>query len=563
MFLLVNGMAEQADDDNVLYHPDNVSTPVLFSFRPKSFFGKKKALVRIEDSDWCDRFSLDVAGSSGTVTCRSPDMTYELGVDVQLSHQGLTKQVIFTPYLIVSNLAPFDVQVREHGATDWLTVPSTQSVPFWARTGHKLVILRIADTGQETLPLSYENPASTLLELDNEHGGILVDFQVSESSLIMVCHKYEEGRAPLLLVNHSAARICTRESNALSCQLEAEHACYYTWRKPNSSRTLSWVCGKKEVCKDVFKNGTGSFDEKDPASVRWISFLHGRQRVLLFTNDTQLVEQLLNGTSLQPIDQRVTVSLHGLAVSLVDNVHRREILYAGITSSGVVWETARMNKAALFFRPMSIRDNALLEEAYQQYCLQLEASRLGAVSAARVLDGGRLLVDFNEWKTGKPKERHLRRSYQSGLRCVFESSKWRQQFHVRLNRLQVDNQLDDCVFPIVFAPVPPPRSVASESIPHPFLEMSVVELVDHKNPVRQFHYFKLLVQECHFQVDMSLVNAMAALFMVDGSEFKSENELSKSVQQDIQYAQQGALFFPSFLSFHFFLSLNSWLVKTS
>jgi hypothetical protein len=32
-----------------------------------------------------------------------------------------------------------------------------------------------------------------------------------------------------------------------------------------------------------------------------------------------------------------------------------------------------------------------------------------------------------------------------------------------VNRLQIDDQMYDCVFPVVLAPVPPPKSVAADS----------------------------------------------------------------------------------------------------
>jgi len=37
------------------------------------------------------------------------------------------------------------------------------------------------------------------------------------------------------------------------------------------------------------------------------------------------------------------------------------------------------------------------------------------------------------------------------------------QLHAKVNRLQVDDQMYDCVFPVVLAPVPPPKSVAADS----------------------------------------------------------------------------------------------------
>jgi len=536
--------------------------PVLFSFRPKSFFGKKAAMIRVEDSNWSDRFSLDAAGSSGLVTCKADGdggvMSYQLGVTVQLSHQGLTKQVIFTPYYILSNLAPYDIEVcevKEVGPKsptiqhDWIQVISGQSVPFWPHRSpqsNKWIIFRVGGTTEETLALSLDDPKPTVLRLNNGYGGIFIDFQVSESSVVIVCHPYEEGRAPILLVNHTANPVFISESgdgsSGLVVELPHQHACYYTWRNPNGSRSLTWGSGggRKEVGgRDVLRSGSGSFDSIHGLPTQWVSFLHGRQRILLFTADESLaVHQRSIANASEPIEQSVTVSLHGLGVSLVDNIRRREILYAGITSSGVIWETAKMGKSRAIFRAMSIRHNSLLEEAYQQYCRNLSTD--ANTSSRRELDGGKLLVDFRELKVYKPKERYLRRSYRSGVELVYENYCNRRLIHARLNKLQIDNQLEDCVFPIVFAPVPPPRSMATESIPHPFVEISIVELLGARQQadVPQYEYFKLLVQECHIRVDMSLVNAVGTLF-VNENDVKSEQERQRSFDLDMDSAKQG------------------------
>ena len=61
---------------SLIYHPESFSEPVLFSFKPSSFFSKKKASVRVEESDWSDKFSLDTVGSGGTVTCASHTADY-------------------------------------------------------------------------------------------------------------------------------------------------------------------------------------------------------------------------------------------------------------------------------------------------------------------------------------------------------------------------------------------------------------------------------------------------------------------------------------------------------
>lgn len=70
----------QSSEDhlNVLYHPETFKGPILFSFRSKVFFGKKKAAIRIEDGDWSDKFSIDVAGSKGVVSCKYNGKVYQV-----------------------------------------------------------------------------------------------------------------------------------------------------------------------------------------------------------------------------------------------------------------------------------------------------------------------------------------------------------------------------------------------------------------------------------------------------------------------------------------------------
>lgn len=54
----------------------------------------------------------------------------------------------------------------------------------------------------------------------------------------------------------------------------------------------------------------------------------------------------------------------------------------------------------------------------------------------------------------------IRRTYNSGLWLQIKSSEHYKQIHAKIHRLQIDNQIYDCVFPIIFFPVPPPKSVA-------------------------------------------------------------------------------------------------------
>lgn len=62
----------------MLYHPPELGGPILFSYREKVFFGKKRAAVRVENGDWSEKFALDAAGSTGLVECYANGTKYEV-----------------------------------------------------------------------------------------------------------------------------------------------------------------------------------------------------------------------------------------------------------------------------------------------------------------------------------------------------------------------------------------------------------------------------------------------------------------------------------------------------
>ncbi|XP_037042887.1 vacuolar protein sorting-associated protein 13-like, partial [Bradysia coprophila] len=119
----LSGSPAKASDENVnvLYHPPEWEGPILFSFREKVFFGKKRASVRVESGEWSDRFALDAAGSTGVVECKSNEMIYEIAVHNTLTHNSLTKQIMFIPMYVMMNKAPFTIEVQEDRRT-WRSV---------------------------------------------------------------------------------------------------------------------------------------------------------------------------------------------------------------------------------------------------------------------------------------------------------------------------------------------------------------------------------------------------------------------------------------------------------
>lgn len=68
---------------NVLYHPSDHEGPILFSYREKVFFGKKRAAIGVENGEWSEKFALDAAGSTGLVECKAGGVKYEVRIIYQ------------------------------------------------------------------------------------------------------------------------------------------------------------------------------------------------------------------------------------------------------------------------------------------------------------------------------------------------------------------------------------------------------------------------------------------------------------------------------------------------
>lgn len=112
----------------------------------------------------------------------------------------------------------------------------------------------------------------------------------------------------------------------------------------------------------------------------------------------------------------------------------------------------------------------------------------------------------------RPHKRRLKRTSQPGLWAQWGGSEHLSSMRVRLHRLQIDQQLLTPTFPVVLAPVPPPRSVALSYGIKPFAELCVVERIMKHTSVKQYKYFKILVQEFHVKIDMGLINALIGMF---------------------------------------------------
>ncbi|CAG2221758.1 VPS13A_C [Mytilus edulis] len=375
-------------EDFTTHCHDNLDI-VMFSFKQKTLFStKKKASLKIATSEWSDKFSLDTVGSSGDVQCKSTKkQTFSVGVKITLSSSGLTKICTFTPFYMLLNTSEYSLMCQETGqeGDDWIQVASKECKPFWPVQSGKDLTMKAKFSGSavETSQFLFSKPHTTLMKLLDQHGGLNVDCQVTESATVVTLSEYSEGMATVLLVNHTEKAMIHFHQSGLKTEhvLNAQQYMLYTWEMATGKREVIWSCGeKKDTKNDLQQDGIGEFFAHSDSKIYWVSFLNGMQRVLLFTEDLALatIAQEVNmytqaGGRIRRIEQEINICIQGLGLSLVNDYKQKEVAYLGITSSGIIWEEKRKR-----FRALTVKAGETLEKGYQKYANELEAGHTPA-----------------------------------------------------------------------------------------------------------------------------------------------------------------------------------------
>lgn len=183
---------------------------------------------------------------------------------------------------------------------------------------------------------------------------------------------------------------------------------------------------------------------------------------------------------------------------------------------------------------MKIEMNNLVEERYQEYLRQLAVGETERVKFL-INFNGMVELDFQNMVMQKhTSQRRIRRLFYPGFWMDMKTSPYQLQLHAKINRIQIDNQLPDSIFPIILAPIPPPKSVAATTELKPFIEMSVVQRIIPHSTVTQYKYLRVLMQEFHVKVDLDFITAIMELMDSE----TSETEAKKRFEDDLDVQKQ-------------------------
>ncbi|XP_060618149.2 intermembrane lipid transfer protein VPS13A isoform X1 [Anolis sagrei] len=516
-------------------HPPEYKMPLLFSFQPKYFYNENKVQLMVTDSDLSDHFSLDTVGSHGFVKCKGAKKVYQVGVTINNSSFNLTRIVTFTPFFMITNRSALTLEIAEEGNETWVPIHLQQCIPFWPEKNERKFRVKVENSDLPPKIIQYDKQEnSLLLHLNNTLGGIIVDITPAEHSTTITFSDYHDGAAPFLIINHTKEEMIEYGQSShfvMEDVLEPNKGMLYTWADPVGSRKLKWKCGKN----------SGEITQKDDLmtpiqvgnkQIYLVSFFEGLQRIILFTEDEKVFKVTYESEKVELAEQEIIISLQDVGISLVDNYFKQEIVYIGITSSDVIWEAKPKKKSR--WRPLSLKQTEKLEKEFNEYCDH-------SPTDDKIVDLDDnipvcLTPTGNNMKILQPSEIPVRRSFLPALKVQYSTSEHQSSFRVQIYRIQIQNQIPGAIFPFVFYPIKPPKSISLDSEPKPFTDVSIVIRTAGHSQISRIKYFKVLIQEMDLRLDLGFLNALADFFtLADEVPKDQEIELFK---KDVEYVQE-------------------------
>uniref|UniRef100_A0A915Q109 Vacuolar protein sorting-associated protein 13A n=1 Tax=Setaria digitata TaxID=48799 RepID=A0A915Q109_9BILA len=490
-------------DDAIMQEP--FSEPALLPLDAKDFLSKKKAKLSLFGSYWTNEFPLDAVGNAGRISCKDETGSEQnISLQINMCQSGLTKVITFLPFYLLHNESKFPLEVREFGAQAWIPVAPQTCIGFWPsqNENRKYAVVRYSDTIEESILFPITETFEGFCHIDNDYLGVYVTVAVSESSSLVKFESFEPGMAPAIIMNATKKPVEFSQKGArLKKTLGPWESCAFTWIDVIRDRELEWKSGDASGSDDLIRNTFEDYkiSKSDSTHYYWVSFLNGRQRVYLFTDDLAVMTTAHEAYEIELPTLSIEMSLQGIGISIVDNFKTEEIAYMCIASSAIIWEQFVKTR----FKPFTVKQMEAIEHAYQAWL----SDRSGEIVVVDKLE-----LDFINMKLKKQKDKvDIRRQFQIGLWMQYRQTPHQLQFHMKLNHLQIDNQLPACVFPCVLSLVPPPKSVVQDSAPKSFCELSYIKRESEHSRIAQIKYLHLLVQEFAVQVDQGFVNAILEL----------------------------------------------------
>nr|XP_046914733.1 vacuolar protein sorting-associated protein 13-like [Dermatophagoides farinae] len=514
-------------DDYNRYRFDHnqMRKPFLFDYDPDKVSKKSKISLAIAESEFSVYFPVDVAPYKVTLTPKVPKQKYSylVAIRVGASRISLTRIINVEPFYSIINLTRQNIFYSENNE-DWSHIESNRLMPFYPKkASNQSICFRLPNGQFDSKHISLRESSQTLLLIDKKF--IFVEVDVTELEAKIRLNEYFDGAAPVLIVNtlkypvfFGQDQVTDWDNGRRMLIMQPNHMAYFCWLDPYKSRRLVYKISLEDdelIDVNIDFDTIVNFEE----GYSYVSFLDGKQRVLLFTQDNSLPRNLLMTHELMKPDLSFELILKGFGLNIVDNEKRIDLMYLSIKSTNN-WEYR--NDEHKPFKAVSIKENDILEHMYQHYLLKQSNSRATVIKS----DYSNYETDFSRMTMLRPRLCYLRRNTNRGLWVTFTSSEHVKNIHVRINGIQIDNQLSDHLYAVVFSPVDIPKSISDkyEIERKHFVEFAAIIC---PGSINRYKHIQLLIQEFMLQIDLGWIYKIANVFDIKSAKEETNKELLK------------------------------------
>lgn len=459
--------------------------PFMFSFPTED--KKNRALIKVGDSDWSKPQSFDAIGSTYAVTLPSTKARSDMHIGITVAEgegkYNLSKVVTIAPRFIIKNKIKEDLNIREPGSPEWLTVKNGDLLPLrWLRQG-----------GTPQMSLCYPG-------VNNQWSS---PFNISNVGNVHVKLSKAGQRQKLIRVDV----LMEQATIFIHISVETKHW-PFSFKNMSDQEFLYWQTNPN-LDEDEDDRGTGFKPIRyrlPPRSIMpyaWDFPAAKNKEIVLSGNGKERHVKLAEIGNLIP-----------LKLPPGQGQTRPKIIDLNVVASGPT-QTLELSN----YKPS--------KSLYKQKSGSASASTTGGFEVKDVDTDVTFRAQLRLAGIGVSLvNRQLRELVYITLRDIelkYSDSALYQMVNLTVKWIQIDNQLYGGIFPILFYPSVVPKT-GKEMEAHPIFQTSVTRVKDDSYGVLYIKYFTVLLQQMTLEIDEDFIFALLDFAKIPGASWSEEKE---------------------------------------
>lgn len=454
--------------------------PCMFSF-DRDGERLNRAVAKVGDSVWLAPMSFDAIGQSSGLSAQVSGKQLEMNAGLVISEGegkfNLTKVVTFSPRYVVRNGLTEELDVMENGLASQLSLGPGKTMPLYNLRRLKQKSLLIRFSGEKwSSPFSIDDVGQIFLKVSRAAGQVLLKVNViTENATLFVQVEHANNEWPFSIRNFTDSEFFIYQSNPnvnLEGNVEKSDVVYKPiyYKVPPKSVMPYAFDYPNAIVKDVIIRG------------------HGRERAV----------NLAEIGNLKPFRLPATAQHEQVIVDL-------NVVADGPTQSLVI---SNYNPSYSLYK---LREN----DSAQQFEVPEKDENYFMRVLTRFEGFGVSLVNT--------KNKELCYITLRGLEIRYNELDVYQNLSMKVKWIQIDNQLNGGVFPIILYPTVVPK-LGKEMSSHPSLSGLICKVKDDTHGVLFIKYATVLLQEMTIEIDEDFLYALLDFSKFPGASWNKVSE---------------------------------------